>query len=64
MKKMIFGILLTLIGLLFSAFCFICIVLKPLTYNWLNIHFILSFAVMCVGLVICGWEAFHKKKQS
>ena len=60
MKRMIFGVLLTLIGLLFFAFCFIYAVLNPL--NNVGIPFILSFAVMCVGLVICGWEAFRKDK--
>ena len=74
MKRMVFGILLTLIGLLFSAFCFIHAILNPVCLNGVEglmsafishytlFPFILSFVVMCVGLVICGWEAFRNNK--
>ncbi|MDE6589314.1 MAG: hypothetical protein K2K53_02975 [Oscillospiraceae bacterium] len=64
MKRMVFGILLTLIGLLFFAFCFIHAILNPVSLNDVEglVPFILSFVVMCAGLVICGWEAFHKDK--
>ena len=74
MKRMVFGILLTLIGLLFFAFCFIHAILNPVTLNGVEglmsafichytlVPFILSSVVMCAGLVICGWEAFRKGK--
>lgn len=74
MKRMVFGVLLTLVGLLFSAFCFIHAILNPVTLNGVEgllsafishgtlVTFILSAIVMCAGLVICGWEAFRKDK--
>ena len=74
MKRMIFGVLLTLIGLLFSAFCFIHAILNPVSLNGVEglmsafiyhhtlVPFILSSVVMCAGLVICGREAFRKDK--
>ncbi len=74
MKRMVFGGLLTLVGLLFSAFCFIHAILNPVNlngveglmsafiYHYTLAPFILSSVVMCAGLVICGWEAFRKGK--
>ena len=64
MKRMVFGILLTFVGLLFFAFCFIHAILNPVTFNDVEglVPFILSFAVICIGLVICGREAFRKDK--
>ena len=74
MKRMVFGALLTLVGLLFSAFCFIHAILNPVSLNGVEglmsaficwhtlVPFILSVAVMCAGLAICGWEAFRKDK--
>ena len=74
MKRMVFGALLTLVGLLFSSFCFIYAVLNPVSLNGVEglmsafichhtlVPFILSSVVMCAGLVICGWEAFRKGK--
>lgn len=73
-KKMICGILLTVIGLVFSALCFINGILNPWEYNGISgllgslmgihtlIPFILSLVVMIVGLVICFWRAFRKEK--
>ncbi len=73
-KKMIFGILLTLIGLFFSGFCFIDAVLHPWNCNGVSgllgaflgqdtlIPFILSLLVMLLGLGICFWRAFGKEK--
>ncbi len=73
-KKMVYGILLTIIGLIFSAFCFINAVLNPWNYNGIEgllgsflgtntlVPFILSLIVMVLGLAICFWRAFRKEK--
>ena len=64
-KKMIFSLLLTLIGMDFSLFCFI----QAATHLWgsflgtgMLFPFILAMAVMCGGLVICYLEAYPKNK--
>lgn len=71
-KKMTCGILLTLIGLVFSAFCFMNAVLNPWMYNGLDgllgallgthtlIPFVIALIVMIFGLTICFWIAFKK----
>ena len=73
-KKMVFGVLLTVVGLFFSAFCFIDAVLNPCVYNGVDgllgafygrdtlIAFIISLVVMIVGLVVCFLRAFREKK--
>lgn len=67
------GILLTLIGLVFSAFCFMNAVLNPWTYHGVGgllgallgsqtlIPFIVALVVMIFGLAICFWIAFKNK---
>lgn len=72
--KMICGLLLTLIGLVFSAFCLIYAVMNPVVYNGMEgllwnfigtdtlIPFIIAMVVMCAGLSICFWEAYRKDK--
>ncbi len=74
MKRMVFGVLLTVIGFVFFAFCLIHALLNPVILNGVEgllsafishgtlVTFILSAIVMCAGLVICGWEAFRKDK--
>ncbi len=62
MKRMIFGALLTLVGLLFSVSCFIYDRWNPVVAKGADTPFTLSFAVMCAGLAICGWEAFRKDR--
>ncbi len=74
MKRMVFGVLLTVIGFVFFAFCLIHALLNPVILNGVGgllsalIHhgtlvpFILSAVVMCAGLAICGWEAFRNDK--
>ncbi|MCI9367870.1 MAG: hypothetical protein HFF19_06285 [Oscillospiraceae bacterium] len=74
MKRMVFGVLLTVIGFVFFAFCLIHALLNPVILNGVGgllsalIHhgtlvpFILSAVVMCSGLAICGWEAFRNDK--
>lgn len=73
-KKMVCGILLTIIGLVFSAFCFINAVQNPWNYNGIDgllgsllgtdtlIPFIISLLVMVLGLAICFWRAFRKEE--
>ena len=74
MKRMVFGVLLTVIGFVLFAFCLIHALLNPVTLNGVGgllsafishgtlVPFVLSTAVMCAGLAICGWEAFRKDK--
>ena len=71
-KKMIFGLLLAVIGCIFSAFCFFYAVMHPCIYNGigglrgaflntgLTVPFVISMLVMIAGIVICGIEAFKK----
>ena len=71
-SKMVFGVLITLIGLVFSAFSFICAALNPWNWNGIDgllgsflgthmlIPFIIGLAVMIIGLIICFREAYLK----
>ena len=71
-KRMIFGVLLAVIGCVFSAFCFFYAVMHPCIYNGtdgllggllgadLLIPFVITMLVMITGIVICGIEAFRK----
>lgn len=73
-KKMICGVLLTEIGLVFSAFCFIWAVANPCLYNGMDgllgallnagilIPFLLALAVMGAGVILCFILAFRKGK--
>lgn len=70
---MAFGILITLIGLVFSAFSFIYAAINPWNYNGIEgllgaflgtdmlLPFIIGTAIMIAGLVICFKEAYGKK---
>lgn len=72
-KKMVVGVLITLIGLVFSAFSFIYAAVHPWNYNGITglrgsflgtnmtWPFIIGTIVMIVGLVICIKEAYGKK---
>ncbi|MDY6020470.1 MAG: hypothetical protein SPI70_03515 [Oscillospiraceae bacterium] len=72
-KKMVVGVLLSVIGLVFSAFAFIYAALNPWNYNGITgllgsflgthmlIPFIISTLVMLAGLAICFWRAFTKE---
>ncbi len=74
MKKMVFSVLLTLIGLVFSVICLLDAIVNPCIYNGVGgllggllgekilLPFILSVVVMCAGLALCGWEAFRKEQ--
>lgn len=73
-NKMMFGALVTIIGLVFSGFSFIYAAMNPWNWNGIDgllgsflgthmlIPFILGVAVMIVGLVICFREAYPKGK--
>ena len=73
-KKMVCGILLTVIGFCTFFFCFVYAILHPWNYNGtdgllgslLGTHtlgpFIISFIVMIVGIAICFWRAFKSKE--
>lgn len=71
-NRMVFGCLITLIGLVFSLFSFIYVTVNPCIYNGIDgflgsllgndmlLPFIISTAVMIVGLVLCYKEAYRK----
>lgn len=71
-KKMICGVLVTMIGLIFSVFTFIYSALNPCIYNGIDgllgsllgtdmlIPFIISMIVMLSGLGYCFWCAYKK----
>ncbi len=73
-NKMIFGVLITIIGLVFSAFCFIYAVMNPWNWNGIGglwgsflgthmlIPFIIGMVIMIVGIVLCFVEAYRKGK--
>lgn len=71
-NKMVFGVLITLIGLVFSAFSFIYAALNPWIWNGIDgllgsflgthmlIPFIIGLVVLIIGLIICFREAYLK----
>ena len=73
-KKMVLGVVLSLIGAAYSLFCFIHAATHPWDYNgidgllgsFLGTHmlfpFILAMAVLCGGLAVCFREAYPKNK--
>ena len=73
-NKMVVGVLVTIIGLVFSAFSFIYAALNPWNWNgidgllgsFLGTHMLVPFTigmtVMIAGLVICFKEAYRKDK--
>ena len=73
-NKMVLGALITIIGLVFSAFSFIWAALNPWSWNGIEgllgsflgtdmlIPFIIGTVVMIAGLVICAVEAYRKDK--
>ncbi len=70
MKKFICGIILCVIGLMFSLACFIRTIYKPFNYNGTEgllasflgnntlIPFIISMIVLIIGVSICIYEAY------
>lgn len=73
-KKMTCGIMLTVIGFVYSVICFIHTLLHPWNYEGIEgilgsllgedtlFPFVLSLAVMVWGLSICFWRAFREEK--
>lgn len=71
--KMICGVLVTLIGLVFSAFSFIYAALNPWNWNGIDgllgsflgthmlVPFMLSTALMLAGLAFCFFIAYKEK---
>ncbi|WP_295744564.1 hypothetical protein [uncultured Oscillibacter sp.] len=71
-KKMVCGVLLTVVGLIYSAFCFFYTLMNPCIYNGIGglmgsflgadtlLPFMISTAVMCIGLLLCFLEAYQK----
>ncbi|MBQ7934165.1 MAG: hypothetical protein IJ327_05205 [Lachnospiraceae bacterium] len=65
-KKMIFGILITIVGLVFAGFFIFYAAMEPYAYglwdslkgNEVMIPFIISMVVMCSGIAICFIEAY------
>lgn len=66
--------MLVVIGLIFSAFCFVYAVMNPWDYNGITglrgsflgthtwIPFITSIVTMAIGLLICFYEAYLRKE--
>lgn len=73
-NKMLFGVLITTIGLVFSAFSFIYAAMNPWEWNGIGgllgsflgthmlIPFIIGMLIMIVGLVLCFLESYCKCK--
>lgn len=73
MKKFLFGMLISTIGLLFTTICFVYSVIKPGIYNEIGgllgsllvnhmlMPFIISLIILLIGLIICGYEAYFNK---
>ena len=71
--KMIFGALVTIIGLVFSGFSFIYAALNPWNYNGIDgllgsflgthmlIPFILGMIILVIGLFLCYKAAYGRK---
>ncbi len=72
-NKMMFGVLITVIGLVFAAFSFIYAAITPWSWNGIDgllgsflgthmlIPFIIGVVVMTVGLVICFKETYGEE---
>lgn len=73
MKKIVFGTLIAIIGLVFSTFSFVYAAFNPWDYNGISglmgsflgtnmlIPFIISVVVMLIGLIIVWFEAYRRK---
>lgn len=73
MKKFIFGIILSVIGLIYSFACFVYAVLNPCTVNGQGgllvsfsendvlIPFLIATLILSIGVLICGYEAYRKQ---
>ena len=73
MKRSVFGILLTIIGLIFAAFSFIYAAMNPWNYNGIGglrgsflgtnmtMPFVVGLIVMIIGLSVTFYEAYIRK---
>jgi ABC-type Fe3+ transport system permease subunit len=73
-KKMITGVLMTIMGFVVSLVCFIYVLIaEETTYGGIGlfnifietgtlIPFIVSAVVMCIGLVLCFMEAYQERR--
>lgn len=73
MKKFLFGMLISIIGLIFTTICFVCSAINPgiyneiggllgsLLFNHMLMPFIISLIILLIGLIICGYEAYFNK---
>ena len=73
LKKFIFGIILSVIGFIYSFTCFVYAVINPCTVNDRSgfmislrannvlIPFFISTFILIIGILICGYEAYRKK---
>ena len=73
LKKFIFGIILSVIGFIYSFTCFVYAVINPCTVNDRSgfmislrannvlIPFLISTFILMIGIRICGYEENRKK---
>ena len=73
MKKFLFGILLSVIGSVFTLCCCIYAAINPWDYNGITgltgsllgmnlmVPFIIFLVVMIIGILICLYEAYFRK---
>ena len=73
MKRIVFGMMLSLIGLVYSSICFAWAIENPWRYHGIDgllgsflgtetlVPFILSTLLLMIGVAICCCEAFRKR---
>lgn len=73
MKKTVFGVLITITGLVFAAFSFLYAATNPSDYNGISglmgsflgtnmlVPFIISVVILLIGLAIVWFEAYRRK---
>lgn len=73
MKKFIFGIILTVIGFIYSFACFVYAMLNPCMVNGQSgllvsfsendvlIPFLIAILILSIGVLICGYEAYRNQ---
>ena len=73
MKKFLFGIILSVIGFVYSFTCFLYATLNPCIVNNQSgliisfrannvlIPFLISMMLLIIGVLICGYEAYRQQ---
>ena len=73
MKKFLFGMMITVLGLIFAALCFLWAAVQPWNYTGIDgllgsflgtgtlLPFGISLVLLFTGVMICWFEAYHKK---